>query len=258
MVVFILASSLIFRKTDMSFQRMKGAPMFTIAMRVCFQICFHPVASQLYFSCHFPQLCCCFTNDSFTVSLTTNQFNSLLCCKGDAANGKNTPSKHQSKHSSSIIEGSIRRHNWETYCTCIYPVSLSSRVSGFSWKTSVTLQKNKKMSKQIQLVFLLFFHCRYHSPLALEVPECQVVHAYICKKLFQLLDQSLHTLHTAMDIKVRQQFKNYTHLWQKEWNHAEWERTHHTGEFAAALWISLLWVTGHLHLLEVHLERDKR
>lgn len=68
------------------------------------------------------------------------------------------------------------------------------------------------MSKQIQLVFLLCFHCRDHSPLALEVPECQVVHAYICKKLFQLLDQSLHTLHTAMDIKVRQQFKNYTHL----------------------------------------------
>lgn len=135
----------------MSFQSMKGAPMFTIAKRFCFQICFHPVASQLYFCCHFPQLCCCFTNDSFTVSLTTNQFNSLLCCKGDAANGKNTPSKHQSKHSSSIIEGSIKRHNWETYCTCIYQVSLSSRVSGFSWKTSVTLQKNKKCQNKYNL-----------------------------------------------------------------------------------------------------------
>lgn len=48
------------------------------------------------------------------------------------------------------------------------------------------------------------FSVQVHSPLALEIPECQAVHAHICKKLFQLLDRSLHTLHTAMDRKVRQ------------------------------------------------------
>lgn len=153
--------------------------MFTIAKRFCFQICFHPVASQLYFCCHFPQLCCCFTNDSFTVSLTTNQFNSLLCCKGDAANGKNTPSKHQSKHSSSIIEGSIKRHNWETYCTCIYQVSLSSRVSGFSWKTSVTLQKNKKYVKTnttCLLTMLSLYRSFTFGPGGPWMPGCPCLH----------------------------------------------------------------------------------
>lgn len=38
-----------------------------------------------------------------------------------------------------------------------------------------------------------------HSPLALEVPEFQVVHAYICKTLFLLSGQSLRTLHTARE-----------------------------------------------------------
>lgn len=55
-VVFILASSIIFHKADMSFLGIKAAPMFTIAKCFCFQSCFHPVMSQMYFCCHFPQL----------------------------------------------------------------------------------------------------------------------------------------------------------------------------------------------------------
>lgn len=38
----------------------------------------------------------------------------------------------------------------------------------------------------------------------------------------------------------------------------KWERTHHTRELTAFLWVGLLRITGQLHLLEVHLERDEK
>lgn len=53
----------------MNLQTMKGASVFTITKRFCFQICFHPVASQLYFCCHFPQLHCCLTNEIYGLTL---------------------------------------------------------------------------------------------------------------------------------------------------------------------------------------------
>lgn len=67
--VFILDSALnFFWRKSTRFGAMKGATVFTITESCCFQICFHPDLSLLYFFCHFPQLYCWFTRKSFKIS----------------------------------------------------------------------------------------------------------------------------------------------------------------------------------------------
>lgn len=63
------------------------------------------------------------------------------------------------------------------------------------------------MSAEIQFVFMFSqFPVQVHSLSALEGPECQVVRAYICKSLVQLLDRSQRILHTAVDSQVPEGF----------------------------------------------------
>lgn len=45
--------------------------------------------------------------------------------------------------------------------------------------------------------------------------------------------------------------------WQRTSHHVDLDQTYHTGELTASLWVNLLWVTGHFHLLEIHLKEDK-
>lgn len=155
-------------------------------------------------------------------------------------------------------------HDWETYCVFIYPVSLSSCVSRISRKTCVTLQQNNtNMLPQIQPILFTFSHL--HStgtftfgPGGPWMPGCPCIHLQDAFPAVRPI--SAYPPHCRVQRgEKKKQLKLPTHISNRGLgNHVERKLTHHTRELTAALGISLLWVTWHLHLLEVHLERNKR
>lgn len=83
--------------------------------------------------------------------------------------------KHQSKlHTAHQMVQKV----WLTCCAYIYPVSLSSWVSGFSWKTSVTLQKNIYIKRNSTcLVSALSRHRTFtFGPGGPWIPGCPCIH----------------------------------------------------------------------------------